>query len=92
MPSMPISHSFVERLIGAIRREYLDYVLFWNGADLERKLNMFKSYYNYHRVHASLDGRTPNQISTGTSQILAQLDRFAWMSHCRGLFHSPVAA
>jgi len=92
IPYVPISHPFIERLIGTIRREYLDLVLFWNASDLERKLDEFKGYYNGHRVHGSLDGQTPDQIRTGALPIPAQLDRFDWMSHCRGLFHTPVVA
>jgi hypothetical protein len=38
----PLSHPFVERLIGTIRREFLDHVPFWTSADLERKLFEFK--------------------------------------------------
>ena len=52
---VPISHPFVERLIGTIRREFLDHILFWNTLDLERKLGEFQCYYNQERVHASLD-------------------------------------
>ena len=37
VPHVPVSHPFVERLIGTIRREFLDQVLFWNARDLERK-------------------------------------------------------
>jgi hypothetical protein len=29
VPYVPLSHPFVERLIGTIRREYLDRTLFW---------------------------------------------------------------
>ncbi len=32
---VPLSHPFVERLIGTLRREYLDRMLFWTTADLE---------------------------------------------------------
>ncbi len=53
--------------------------------------NEFKEYYNGHRVHASLDAKTPEQVSGDMLLVPAQLDRFAWMSHCRGLFHMPVA-
>jgi putative transposase len=35
IPYVPLSHPFVERLIGTIRREYLDHMLFWTTADLE---------------------------------------------------------
>jgi hypothetical protein len=31
VPHMPQSHPFVERLIGTMRREFLDHVLFWNA-------------------------------------------------------------
>ena len=61
VPYVPVSHLFVERLIGTIRREYLDRVLFWNALDLARKLGEFRDYYNAHRVHRSLDGTTPMQ-------------------------------
>jgi hypothetical protein len=43
---VPISHPFVERLIGTIRREYLDRTLFWSTADLENKLLDFQAYFN----------------------------------------------
>jgi putative transposase len=37
VPYVPLSHPFVERLIGTIRRECLDRTLFWTTADLEMK-------------------------------------------------------
>lgn len=55
IPYVPISHPFVERVIGTTRREFLDHVLVWNAADLERKLDAFKDYYNGIRVHTSGD-------------------------------------
>lgn len=54
-----MSHAFVERLIGTIRREYLDVAFFWNAIDLYRKLEDFRIYYNGYRVHRSLNGTTP---------------------------------
>jgi len=41
VPYAPVSHPFVERLIGTVRREYLDQVFFWNAADLTRELDPF---------------------------------------------------
>jgi len=46
VPYVPLSHPFVERLIGTVRREYLDRILFWTTADLETKLIDFQHYYN----------------------------------------------
>src|SRR5262249_28611062 len=42
----PVASPFVERLIGTIRRECLDQLLFWTAADLDAKLLAFKTYYN----------------------------------------------
>ena len=38
VPYVPLSHPFIERVIGTIRREFLDHVFFWNANDLEAKL------------------------------------------------------
>jgi hypothetical protein len=43
-PFVPVSHPFVERLIGTIRREFLDHVLIWNEVDLRRKLEEFRKF------------------------------------------------
>jgi len=63
----------VERLIGTLRREYLDRILFWTTADLENKLLDFTTYFNNHRTHTSLEGRTPD---TPVSRPLANLAHF----------------
>jgi hypothetical protein len=44
VPYVPLSHPFVERLFGRIRRKYLDYTLFWATADLQTKLFDFQQY------------------------------------------------
>ena len=41
----PIYHAFIERLIGKIRREFLDHILSWNADDLTRKLGSMPCYY-----------------------------------------------
>ena len=91
VPLIPCSHPFVERLIGTIRPEYLDWVLFWNRGDLESKLGCFKDYYNGVRVHASLGGTPPDVAAGGPSAPHAQLDCFSWISHCQGQYQTPVA-
>ena len=88
VPYVPLSHPFVERLIGNLRSEFLDHVLFWNANYLERKLEGFRHYHNAHRVYTSLDGNTPSE----TSSRRADLNQFQRKSHCRGLYQSPVAA
>jgi hypothetical protein len=85
VPYAPVSHPFVERLIGTIRREYLDRVFFWNAADLVRKLNEYKDYYNAHRVYRALRGMTSAQCAGASSAAPTSLVCHAWRQHCRGL-------
>ena len=92
VPYRPLSHPFIERLIGTIRREFLDHTLFWNATDLERKLETFRQFYNTHRVHFSLDGDTPSEITRKTVIRRADIHNFQWRSHCRELFQLPAAA
>jgi len=92
VPYAPLSHPFVERLIGTIRREYLDHVLFWNVVDLEKKLADFQSYFNEYRVHSSLGGHTPAEVSGERVNRQVTLHRFRWQTLCRELYPLPVAA
>jgi transposase InsO family protein len=92
VPYTPVSHPFVERLIGTIRRELLDCVFFWNGVDLANKLAEFRHYYNRYRAHRSLDGTTPSQQGGAPTPVPARLDHYAWQQHCHGLFQIPIAA
>ena len=92
IPYTPLSHPFIERLIGTIRREYLDKTLFWNASDLERKLEEFRQYYNAHRAHTSLKGDIPSEICGKIMTHRTDLNNFQWQPHCRGLYQLPVAA
>jgi hypothetical protein len=92
VPYVPFSHSFVERLIGTVRREFLDHTLFWNVFHLERKLEYFKQYYNRYRVHSSLNDDTSAETSGESVSRSADLYLFDWKMHCRGMFQTPMAA
>jgi putative transposase len=89
VPYVPLSHPFIERLIGTIRREYLDRMVFWTAADLETKLIDFQHYYNGRRTHAGLDGRLPEPKG---SEAPLDFDSYRWQIHCRGLYQTPIAA
>ena len=88
VPHTPWSHPFVERLIGTIRRECLDQMLFWTALDLETKLVAFRDYYNGYRGHAGLKGETP--VATSESRGVS-LKSYRWRQHCRGLYQTPMA-
>jgi len=79
----------VERLIGTVRREYLDRTLFWTTIDLENKLPEFRDYFNSYRTHHSLEGQTPDRREP---RPVANLTSYRWQPHCRGLYQTPIAA
>ena len=59
VPYVPLSHPFVERLIGTIRRECLDHMIVLNEASLYRHVKSFLAYYHESRTHLSLAKDTP---------------------------------
>jgi len=92
VPYVPSSHPFIERKVGSIRREYLDHVFYWNGVDLERKLEEFKGYFNGDRVHAGILGSTPNKRAEVAKIEIANFANYKWRLQCNGLFEMPMAA
>ena len=89
LPYIPMSHPFVERLIGSVRRELLDQTFFWTATDLERKLRDYQSYFNECRAHSGRGGVTPVET---TGHKVVDINKYRWKAHCRGLFELPVAA
>jgi hypothetical protein len=83
VPYVPLSHPFVERLIGTIRRECLDRTLCWTAADLEMKLLDFQRYYNGHRTHAGLDGRQNRALSRAVpARVSVRIDGSRTVADC----------
>ena len=91
VPRIQVSHPFVARLIGTIRREYLDRMFFWNAVDLARKLGAFKFYSNGNRCHQAPSGGTPSDTSGHPALQPASLDDYL-EQHCREIFQTPIAA
>ena len=58
-PRSPWQNQFVERLIGSIRRECLNYVIVINDRHLRRILRDYFDYYHHARAHLSLDRNSP---------------------------------
>ena len=53
-PASPWQNGYTERLIGSIRREFLDHVIVLGEAHLRRLLRDYSHYYNTLRTHWSL--------------------------------------
>jgi putative transposase len=84
-----MSHPFVERLIGSIRRELLDQTLFWTTTDLQDKLQNYQRYYNKYRAHSGRGGVT---LVESKSTKIVDLNSYHWTKYFRGLFQLPAAA
>lgn len=69
IPCTPISHPFVERVIGTVRRELLDQTLFWSVSDLEQKLAELTGFYNQQGTHSGVDGKTPIESEPKTLNL-----------------------
>ena len=58
-PRSPWQNGFAERLIGSIRREYVDHLVVFGEAHLRRILMKYAAYYNGSRTHRSLNKDAP---------------------------------
>jgi putative transposase len=56
----PWQNAYVERVIGSIRRECLDYIVICNERHLRRVLSTYIDYYHRTRTHLSLDKDCPD--------------------------------
>jgi len=94
VPRISVSHPFFERLIGGVRREFLDHILFINERDLQCKLDQYQRFYNDTRAHSSLAWKTPKEMADDeiSERKVVSLDSYRWRSHCCGLFKLPIAA
>jgi len=58
-PRAPWQRSYVERVIGTIRRECLDHTIVFNESSSYRHLQGFLVYYHQSRTHLGLQKDTP---------------------------------
>ena len=59
-PRSPWQNPFVERLIGTLRRDWLDHVIALNEHQLRRVVARYLDYYHDWRTHLSLLMDAPN--------------------------------
>ena len=67
-PKSPWQNSYVERLIGSIRRERLNHVIVLNERHLRRILGSYVTYYHRSRTHLSLSKDTPEGRSVAPAR------------------------
>jgi putative transposase len=91
VPYVPLSRRFVERLIGTVRREYLDQMLLWTRTDIEDKVLEFQHYYNGHRTHEALGGGTPDS-QRNVARSALHFSSYRCSGIVGGLYQTPVGA
>jgi putative transposase len=70
----PWQNAYVERVIGSIRRECLDYIVIFNERHLRRVLSSYADYYHRSRTHLSLDKDCPDPrpiMRPGSGRVVA---------------------
>lgn len=83
-PHSPWQNSYVERLIGSLRRECLDPTIVFNEGHLRRVLRDYAGYYNKFRTHLSLGKDTPDK------RPICRYGKISSLPQLGGLHHSFV--
>ena len=61
-PRTPRLNGKVERSHGTDQQEFYQLLTYTNDVDLNKKLGEWENFYNFHRPHGSLGGKTPYEI------------------------------
>ena len=89
----PRSHPVIERLIGTVRRECLDRLLFWTAADLAAEAGPVPAGHQTSILHACGAGRVPAGSEPGPSRRSGDFPgRIGGSRTVAGLYHTPRAA
>jgi len=79
----PWQNPYVERLIGSIRRECLDYAIVFNESGLRRILKSYFDYYERSRTHLSLgkDSPIPRPVQLLTTGRVVEIPQVGGLHH-----------
>jgi transposase InsO family protein len=85
-PRSPWQNAFAERIIGTIRREFLDHVIVLNEHHLRRRLTRYLRYYHRSRTHLALEKDAPEPRAIQPPE----LGRIVALPQVGGLHHRYV--
>jgi transposase InsO family protein len=80
-PRSPWQNSYVERLIGTLRRDCLDHVLIFSEQHLRQVLKSYALYYNEARTHLGLSKDTPLPRTIQCSGIISATPVLSGLHH-----------
>ena len=81
--------AYIYRTHHSVRSELTDQIFFYNSHDLQRKLDLYKHYFNEHRTHMGLNGNIPTYVANNTTSRVVNLNKYKWKQHCQGLVSLP---
>ncbi|WOV84720.1 integrase core domain-containing protein [Sporosarcina jeotgali] len=83
----PWQNAYAERAIGIVKRELLDHIIPLNDRHLHSLLREYISYYNNHRTHQGINGKTP---ITSLAYLPSSVEetKLESTSLLNGLYHS----
>ncbi len=82
-PRSPWQRAYVERVIGKLRREYLNHVIVFDKASLYRHVQLFVTYYHESRTHLSLakDSPVPRSVQPPALGPVVALPQLGGLHH-----------
>jgi len=80
-PRSPWQNAFAERLIGSIRREWLDHVVVLNERHLRRLLKKYLAYYHGSRTHLGLGKDAPEPRAVMDQGTIVALPQVGGLHH-----------
>jgi transposase InsO family protein len=80
-PGSPWQNGIAERLIGTLRREYLDQMIIFGEPHLRRILAMYAAYYNQARTHLALQKDAPLHRAVQRSGVIVAIPILAGLHH-----------
>jgi transposase InsO family protein len=74
-------NAYVERLIGTVRREYLDRMLIFGESHLRRVLASYAAFYNQARTHLALQKDAPLHRAVQRSGVIIAIPILSGLHH-----------
>ena len=84
----PWQNGYVKRVIGSIRREFLDHVFVMNENHLRKLLKEYFHYYNYKRTHLGLRKDSPEYRPV---HVIGKIDRIPVANGLHSYYFRKVA-
>ena len=76
----PNMNTYVERVIGTIRREALNHFLLISEKQVRNIINNYVNYYNHFRPHQGI-GRIPDEISEQGTGVIKKKEILSGLHH-----------